>query len=487
MSRVSIVAAVAATVIAGGGGYWVGQWEKFFASSGEQTAVADVAPTAASDRQPLYYQDPDGKPDYSPVPKSTPGGRAYVPVYEEAPVSAAPPSIRTAQGEGAGRILYYRNPMGLPDTSPVPKKDSMGMDYVPVRENDVADAGVVSVSPGRLQMLGVRTALAEQRDLLMRTVRATGTVQLDERRLAVVATKVDGWIEKLEVAATGETVQRGQVLAWLYSPELVAVENEYLVAVELAGTDRSSGPTGSGPLAEAALRRLRTLDVPEDEIARLQSTRQASRLVAIRALADGIVTEKSAIEGMRIGRGEPLYRTADLSTVWLLTDIQEADVGRIRPGQRASTTFVAFPGHSFDGIVDFIYPLLNRDTRTARVRIVVPNPDRILRGDMYASVAIEAAVEPGASSMVVVPDSAIIDSGSRQVVLVERGEGKFQAREVRIGARGDGYAQLMSGITAGERVVVGANFLIDAESNLRAALQTFAAPEGPGAPREAPQ
>ena len=477
MNRVSVLAAVAVAALAGGGGFWIGHQGGLTIRTGEQPTTT-ITPTTQLARQPLYYQDPDGKPDYAPAPRNTPDGRAYVPVYEEAAEPTPPPPSRAAQG--SGRILYYRNPMGLPDTSPVPKKDSMGMDYTPVYQNDAADAGVVSVSPGRLQMLGVRTALAESRDILMRSVRATGTVQLNERRLAVVTTKVDGWIEKLEVAATGEPVRRDQVLAWIYSPELVAAENEYLIAARLTGALQSAGHVGTGSLAEAAVLRLRALDVPEEEIARLQRTRQVSRRIAIRAPADGIVTEKSVIEGMRIARGEPLYRTADLSTVWLLADIQEADIGRIRPGQQAAATFVAFPGQIFAGTVDFIYSILNRESRTARVRIVMPNPDRLLRGDMYASVSVEAATNPDANSMVVVPDSAIIDSGSRQVILVERGEGKFQPREVRIGARGDGYAQVMSGVTAGERVVVGANFLIDAESNLRAALQTFATPDGQG-------
>lgn len=478
MNRVSVLAAVAVAALAGGGGFWIGHQGGLTIRTGERQTMA-ITPTTQLTRQPLYYQDPDGKPDYAPAPRSTPDGRAYVPVYEEvAEPTLSPPPSRAAQG--GGRILYYRNPMGLPDTSPVPKKDSMRMDYTPVYENDAADAGVVSVSPGRLQMLGVRTALAESRDILMRTVRATGTVQLDERRLAVVTTKVDGWIEKLEVAATGEPVRRDQVLAWIYSPDLVAAENEYLVAAGLTGALHSARHAGTGSLAEAAVLRLRALDVPEEEIARLQRTRQVSRRIAIRAPAAGIVIEKSVIEGMRVARGEPLYRTADLSAVWLLADIQEADIGRIRPGQQAAATFVAFPGQVFAGTVDFIYSILNRESRTARVRIVMPNPDRLLRGDMYASVSVEAATNPDASSMVVVPDSAIIDSGTRQVVLVERGEGKFQAREVRIGARGDGYVQVMSGVTAGERVVVGANFLIDAESNLRAALQTFATPDGQG-------
>jgi Cu(I)/Ag(I) efflux system membrane fusion protein len=235
-------------------------------------------------------------------------------------------------------------------------------------------------------------------------------------------------------------------------------------------------------LVDASARRLRALDVPEDEIARLRRTGQAARRIPLRAASDGIVTEKPAIEGMRVAPGEPLYRTADLSTVWLIAEVQEGDLGTIKPGQRATASFVAFPGRTFEGTVDFIYPMLNRDTRTARVRVVVPNRDLALRGEMYASVLIEAASASDGAPIVVVPDTAVIDSGAKQVVLVERGEGRFEPRPVHLGMRGEGYAQVIDGVKPGERVVVGANFLIDAESNLRAALQTFAAPNEAGGP-----
>ncbi|MBI3514891.1 MAG: efflux RND transporter periplasmic adaptor subunit [Proteobacteria bacterium] len=435
----------------------------------------DVATAAAPARPPLYYQDPDGKPDYSPTPKQAVDGRHYVAVYEDAPASQAAPVSAPTAPAGKGKILYYRHPMGLPDTSPMPKKDSMGMDYLAVYENDAVDTGIVSVSPGRLQMLGVRTAPVEARSALARTVRATGSVRFDERRLAVVTTKVEGWLEKLEVSAAGDSVKRGQVLAWLYSPELVAAEQEYLVAIDMAGNGHAAHGD-PGALADAAARRLRALDVPEDEVARLRRTRQVARRIAVRALADGIVIDKPAVEGMRVASGEPLYRTADLSTVWVIAEVQEADLGAIRVGERATASFVAYPGRRFEGTVDFVYPSLNRETRTGRVRVVVLNRDLALRADMYASVEVETPAAVGTGELLVVPDSAVIDGGTRQVVLVERGEGRFEPRPVRLGARGDGFAQVLDGVRAGERVVTGANFLIDAESNLRAALQSFAAP-----------
>ena len=423
-----------------------------------------LAPAVAQDpKTPLYYQDPDGKPDYSPAPKKTADGRDYVAVYEDqrAPAATTPP-----KPAGKGRVLYYRNPMGLPDTSPVPKKDSMGMDYIPVYEGE-AERGVVTVAPGRLQLLAVRTEPVEKRAALARTVRATGTLAFDERRLAVVTTKVEGWIEQLDVAATGEAVKKGQVLAWLYAPVWVSAEEEYLLAAHMPASH------GGGSLGAAALERLRALDVPADEITRLRRTGQATRRIAIHAPADGVVTEKPVVAGMRISPGEPLYKLADLSSIWLIAEVQENDLGAIRPGQKARVSMVAFPGRNFEGTVDFIYPTLAAETRTAKVRILMPNPDLALRAAMYASVEIATPV--GSRPMLTVPDSAVIDSGARQVVLVEKGEGRFAPRVVKVGAHGGGFAEILDGLAEGERVVVGANFLIDAESNLKAALEGFAA------------
>jgi len=438
--------------------------------------VAAVPAPDPAGQLPLYYQDPDGKPFYAAGPKRTVDGREYVPVYDDAAPSHGAPTQQQAPAAPAsrGRVLYYRNPMGLPDTSPVPKKDSMGMGYIPVFENEAADAdagaGVVTVAPGRLQVLGVRTAPVESRPALTRTVRATGTVRFDERRTAVVSTRAGGWVEHLDVAATGDAVKRGQALAEIYSPDLVASEEEYLVATRLGGA-----------LAAASLQRLRALAVPEAEITRLRRTGRVAQRVPVLAPADGVVTEKMVVEGTRVGPDQPLYRTASLSPVWLIAEVQEQDLGAVRPGEHVQASFVAFPGRAFGGTVDFIYPSLSAETRTGRVRIVMPNADQALRAGMYAEVSIE--VPAGSSGPVLaVPSSAVLDSGTRQVVLIEKGEGRFEPRQVRVGAQGDGETQVLDGLKAGERVVVGANFLIDSESNLRAALQAFTAPKEGQAP-----
>lgn len=426
-------------------------------------AAPGIARADDTTRQPLYYQDPDGKPFYAPVPKKAADGRDYKPVFEDGPAAqATAPAAAPASGDH--RILYYRNPMGLPDTSPKPKKDAMGMDYLPVYADESTGGdppGTVRISPGRLQTLGVRTEEAVLRRATARTVRATGTLQFDERHLATVTTKVSGWIEHLAVAATGDPVKRGQVLAEIYSPDLVASEEEYLVAAGMGGA-----------IGAASDQRLRALDIPADEIARLRRTGRSARRVAVLASADGVVIDKPVQEGMRVDAGEALYKTADLSDLWLIAQVQEQDLGSIQPGQRARASFVAFPGRSFEGKVEFIYPSLSAETRTAQVRIVLPNPDGMLRAAMYANVQIDDSA--GGEPVLSVPNSAVLDSGTRQAVLVASGEGRFEPRSVRLGIRGDDWVQVLDGIKPGDRVVVGANFLIDAESNLRAALQGFA-------------
>ena len=393
-----------------------------------------------------------------------------MPVFDDPPVAANANAAPAQSVEH--RIIYYRNPMGLPDTSPVPKKDSMGMDYLPVYADE--SASEVRIAPGRLQTLGVRTEQVAMRPALTRTVRATGALQFDERHLATVTTKVGGWIEHLAVAATGDPVKRGQVLAEIYAPDLVAAEEEYLVAARMGGAMAGSMAHGdAGALAAASLQRLRALDVPEDEIARLRKSGKAQRRIAVHAPADGVVIEKPVQEGMRIEAGQPLYKTADLTNMWLIAEVQERDLGLIAPGLKADAQFVAFPGRDFTGTVEFIYPALSAETRTGRVRIVIPNPDQALRAAMYASV--EIATPAAAGPVLAVPSSAVIDSGMRQVVLLDRGEGRFEPRTVRLGAQGNDWVEITEGVKAGDKVVTGANFLIDAESNLRAALQGFVA------------
>lgn len=385
--------------------------------------------------------------------------------------------VASTKGEPARRILFYRNPMGLPDTSPTPKKDWMGMDYIPVYEGeDEAESSIVKISVEKVQRLGVRTEAVSRRNM-MRPLRAVGSITFDERRISLVSMKFDGWIETLHVNATGSQVKKGDALMAVYSPELVQAQQEYLVALTAAGDQSSAGrdaQAASVRLGDGALQRLRNLDVAADQIQRLQRQGTADRLVTVRAPNTGVVIEKMAIEGMRFMAGEPLYRIADMSRMWLIADVFEQDLGLILPGQTAKVTVNAYPGRAYTGRVDFIYPALSRETRTARVRIEIANPDNSLKADMYATVEVSVAV--GRANALAVPESAVLDSGTRQSVLIERGEGRYEPRAVRLGAAADGYVEILEGVAAEDKVVVGANFLIDAESNLKAVLRSFTAP-----------
>jgi Cu(I)/Ag(I) efflux system membrane fusion protein len=364
-----------------------------------------------------------------------------------------------------GKILYYRNAMGLPDTSPVPKKDDMGMDYVPVYASEAsAEPGTVTLSPERIQKLGVRTEIVSKRDLA-HPIHAVGTVQIDETRQTVIAPRFEGWISKLIVDTTGQKIKKGDPLFECYSPQLVQIETEYL-----AFADADFG----GGVKNGSLERLRTLAVPEEEISRLQKEKKVSRTIIVRALADGAVLSKQAVEGMKFAPGDTLYQVADLSNVWVIVDVYEQDLERAAIGQEATISINALPREAFTGKVGFIYPSINKDSRTAKVRVDLPNPNGLLRTDMYAGVEIAM---PSAASVIAVPASAILNSGETQMILVERGDGVFQPHPVKTGAQGDGYVEILEGVSEGDRIVTSANFLIDAESNLRAALQSFTVPD----------
>jgi Cu(I)/Ag(I) efflux system membrane fusion protein len=395
-------------------------------------------------------------------------------VREAAAISDATAATATA---AESKPLYYRNPMGLPDVSPVPKKDSMGMDYIPVYQGDAAGgAGTVTINPERIQNLGVRTEPAERRNL-MRPVRASATIQFDERRQMDVTTKYEGWIEKLPVAATGAAVRAGQTLMLIYSPALVQAQEEYLIAKRLrdAAPQGDAGQIDADRLVAGALMRLRNLDVPRAVLDRLTKDGVVSRQIPLPSPVQGVVVEKAAVEGMRLMPGERLYRLVDDREVWVMADVFEQDLGLVKPGDSVNFTVNAYPGRRYSGRVNYIYPGLNAETRTAKVRIEVPNPDGALKIDMYATVELQAAA---AADAIAVPQSAVLDTGSKQVVLVDRGAGRYEPREVELGAHGDGYVAILHGVSEHEPVVVSANFLIDAESNIKAALSNFSESHG---------
>lgn len=368
------------------------------------------------------------------------------------------------------KLLYYRNPMGLPDTSAVPKKDPMGMDYIPVYEGEEpapTAAEGVKISPDRVQKLGVRTEPAAKR-ALDRALRASGRVEIDEARVFTVAPKFEGWVERLHVSVTGQPVGRGQPLFEAYSPELVSAQREFALAARGAATlSDAATKTAMDQVAAAALSRLRNWDISEEQIAALAAGGEARRTLTFRSPASGVVTEKKALQGMRFGPGDALYQVADLSSVWVIADVAEQDIGMVANGTQAQIAVAAYPGQRFAGKVTYIYPRLSAETRTVPVRIELANPAGKLKPAMYAQVELPTN---SSGPVLVVPQSAVIDSGTRQVVLVQTGEGRFAPRPVKLGARDDRYVEVLEGLQEGEAVVSAANFLIDAESNLQSAL-----------------
>jgi Cu(I)/Ag(I) efflux system membrane fusion protein len=481
MRRVLLAALVLpAAVGLAAAGYRAGQLGVFPAWSG--AAALEQRAEAPAGRV-LYHRHPD-RPEYALEPRRTEDGRAFRavrtgedaepadPAAPQAPAPAAgqasPANQQAAPGSATGsgprRILYYRNPMGLPDTSPTPKKDSMGMDYIPVYEGEDTDGTTVRVAPGRIQATGVRSEPAARREVV-RPVRAPGTVQFDERRVAVVALRAEAFIEQVADITTGNRVQRGQPLLRLYSPEVAAAGAQYVSALAAAGGT-------SAATADGARRRLENLGVPPQLLVEIERTRRIPQAFVWPAPRDGVVLERSAVEGMRAPAGETLFRLADLSVVWVLADLPERELGNVAPGQVAEVRPRGLPGRAFTGRIELIYPQLNMETRTARVRIELPNPDGVLLPGMYAEVEIAAK---GGGPAIAVPNSAVIDSGTRQVVILDRGEGRFEPKDVKLGRRGGGFVEVREGVAEGDRVVVAANFLIDAESNLRAALRGLAA------------
>jgi Cu(I)/Ag(I) efflux system membrane fusion protein len=419
----------------------------------------------------IYYRNPDGLADYSLTPKQTSSGKAYAAVHASEDVSfeEIEPEVAATKGDEPRRIRFYRNPMGLPDTSPVPKKDSMGMDYLPVYEGEQDDSSV-KVSAGKLQKAGVQTEVAERRTLNT-VVRAPGTVQEDERRKSVVALRFEGFVDTVENVTTGSHVHKGQRLMRIYGPNLSSAAAEYLSAL-----NAGSAAGISNQALKGARRRLENLDAPEQFIADIERTREIPTYANWPAPQDGEIVERTAVNGMRAAPGDVLFRIADHDVVWVLVDIAERDLSLIAVGQGASVRLRAYPDRVFNGKVTLIYPHLMAETRTARIRIELPNPDEALRPDMYADVEITTGTE---APVVTVSSSAVIDSGERQIVLLDKGDGRFEPRPVKLGRRGDGRIEIKEGLAENDKVVVSANFLIDAESNLRAALSGLDSGEKP--------
>src|SRR5436305_1531119 len=410
------------------------------------------------------------------------------------PAETPSPSPAKQATPAPRKVLFYRNPMDPSVTSPVPAKDGMGMDYVPVyaagADEPAGSAGRVSAADGLapvpagaegLRLAGVQTAVAERQSFHSAT-RAVGLVVPDETRVRHVQTRMSGWVEKLYVNATGQLVQAGQPLLSLYSPELLATQEEFLRAREasarFAGSSLPEVRRGGEDLVTAARRRLELLDVPASVITRLERTGTAQRVITLTAPASGYVIAKTVFEGHQVQPGMDLLTLADLSRVWIEADVYPFEASSVRLGQKAVVKLPYGTGAELTGRIAYVYPTLDPQSRTLKVRIEMPNPGLVLKPGMYVDVAPDLETGEG----IVIPDSAVIDTGVRQVVFVEKGGG-FQPRDVRVGSRGDGKAVILSGVAAGERVAVRANFLLDSESRLRAALAAPVPTSTPGGAR----
>jgi Cu(I)/Ag(I) efflux system membrane fusion protein len=465
MNRVVIASASAALIAVAGAGFILAS------AHGLPPRAISIITRAAADegRAPIYFQDPDGKPSYSLTPRKTPDGRDYRAVPAGAGVSFDPDAAETTKpaasiGGVERKIKYYRNPMGLPDTSPMPKKDSMGMDYIAVYEGEDTDDGSVKVSPGKIQRTGVRSEPAAPRTIHS-MIHAPGVIQLDERRISVIAMRSESYIQKIENVTVGTHVVKGQPLMEVYSPAISSAAAEYIATIN------SKTTAGDGLYGRGSRQRLTNLDVPDAAIVTMEKTRVVPIGIEWISPRDGVVLERNAIEGMRAQPGAVLFRIADHTLVWAVIDVAERDLGALAVGQPATVKARGFPGREFAGKIDVVYPEINKETRTVRLRIELTNPDLALLHGMY----VDAAIDIGSTTPVLaVPESAVMDAGRRQAVLVDKGDGRFEPREVKLGQRGDGYVEVRQGVTEGEPVVISANFLIDAESNLKAALKGFA-------------
>jgi len=461
-SAVLIVGMAVAVGYGAGAGVWTDprRW-----ISAPEARIVDTSAALGRERKVLYWKHPDGAAEYAAALVKSTDGRDFVPVYDDQErnfLEATRNQPPTSVAESERKILYYRNPMGLPDTSPVPKKDWMGMDYIAVYKGDEEGGSTVKVNLDKVQRSGVRTAPVERRRLI-RPVRAPGDAKPDERTLYSVVLRADSFIEKLYVNETGRHVKKGEPLFRIYSPEMVRVQVDYRISGNSLGRRDEKG----------ALQRLQNLQIPRPVVESLQRSGEPVMLIDWPSPVSGVVMLKKAVDGMMMKAGDEAMRIADLSNIWIIADVAEQDIGHVSEGKRAKVTFRAFPNEVFEGRVTFILHELDMTTRTAKVRIEIANPKHRIRHEMFAEVEIDADAD--APERLVVPLSALIDSGNRQVVIVDRGEGRFDPRPVKVGLRGDDFIEITEGVAAGEQVVVAANFLIDAESNLKAALAGFTA------------
>ena len=362
------------------------------------------------------------------------------------------------------KILYYKSTMMPGETGTKPGKDSMGMDMVPVDAGEpaAANSSVISIDPATIQLMNLQTTEIA-RGPLRRSIRTVGTIDYNETALADVTTKFRGWIEKLDVDATGELVHRGEPLFGIYSPELYSAEAEYLAVLN------STNDSDASPLRDAALEKLKFFDISDGQIAALEKSGKPSRTLEMLAPADGFVIEKDIVQGQMVDAGMKLYQLADLGVVWVFAQVYEQDLPYVQLGQEATVKLSSLPDREFRGRVTYIYPNVDEKTRTARVRLEFENPGYFLKPGMFVSAQITAELKPSA---LLVPDSAVLRSGEKNTVFVALPGGKFDPRTVALGLESEhNLYEVISGLNEGDRVVTSGQFMLDSESQLREAIQ----------------
>lgn len=377
-----------------------------------------------------------------------------------------PPVAQLANQPAAG----HQGHGGAQPASPQAMEQTAAGQPGEAQEASTVEIPTVEIPIDKQQMIGVKTTAAKTK-AMHKVIRTVGRIEYDERRMATVNTKSEGWIEKLHVDYTGRFVRKGEPLAELYSPELVATQQEFLNTLKWVdrGKDVKDERTArmlSGDaeaILEASKERLKLLDITDDQIKKIAATGKPIRTLTVYSPVSGYVVQKIALQGMRVMPGEKLFDVADLSSVWIISDIYEYELSLVKVGQTATVSLSYFPGREFSSRIEYVYPALSGETRTAKVRLSVPNTGGELKPQMFTNVEIRI----GLGNRLVVPTAAVIDTGMRQIVYVDKGDGNFEPREVAVGIKGEDEVEITKGLRAGEKVASAANFLIDSEAQLK--------------------
>jgi len=452
MNKLTLILVLAALVVGAVGGYW------FAVKQGAEFTDTPLA-VANKERKPIFYRNPMNPAITSPVPAKDEMGMDYIPVYAE-----------DNEAKKERQVLFYRNPMNPAITSPIPAKDEMGMDYIPVYADagagDKEPAGTVKIDPVVEQNIGVRTAPVRIQTI-SHTIRTVGRVAYDEERMARLHPKTEGWIAELFIDKTGEMVEPDTILLNFYSPQLVTSQQEYLLALNSLDALKNSPyrdiRKGAEDMVKTSRERLEFLDVPEHQIRELEESRDVKKNLHIHSPFRGVVLNIGAREGQYVTPQTELYMMADLARVWVFADIYEDELPWVQVGDHVMMELTGIPGKTFNGQLTYIYPYAESKTRTIKVRLEFDNPELQLKPDMYANVTIHARTQQDA---VVIPSEAVVRSGIRDQVFVARGRGKFEPREVSLGLSSGGLVQVLGGVEPGEEVVTSSQFLIDSESKL---------------------